>query len=64
MRSGEIMNAWLVYSEEVSRASKRAAYLNEHTSFIIYTLGKVTRKSHSVKTLSRSCCLNSLLIVT
>jgi hypothetical protein len=58
------MNAWLVYSEEVSRASERAAYLNENTSFIIYTLGKVTRKSHCVKTLPRSCCLNSFLIVT
>jgi hypothetical protein len=58
------MNAWLVYAEEMPRASERAAYLSEHTSFIIYTLRKVTRKSHGVKTLPRSCCLNSFLIVT
>jgi hypothetical protein len=64
MRMGEIMNAWLVYSEEVSRASDRAVYLSEHTSLIIYTLGKVTRKSHGVKTLFCGCCLNSFLIVT
>jgi hypothetical protein len=42
------MNAWLVYSEEESRGSERAAYLSEHTSFIMYTLRKVTRKSHGV----------------
>jgi len=60
MRRGEIMNAWLVYSEEVSRA----AYLSEHTSFIIYTLRKVTIKSHGVKALSRSCCLITFLVVT
>jgi hypothetical protein len=58
------MNAWLVYSEEVSRASERAAYLSEYTSFVIYTQGKVTRKLHGVKTLPRSCCLNLFLIVT
>jgi hypothetical protein len=34
------MNAWLVYSEEVSPASERAAYLIEHTPSITYTLRK------------------------
>jgi len=57
---GEIMNAWLVYSEDLSRA----AYLSEHRSFIIYTLRKVARKSHGVEALSRSCCLITFLVVT